>query len=216
MKPKVIEQIEQGEAERKRQARVTYLEILNRADTPKKGDAEKLQAAMAELGYASTRLESDLNVIREAAALEQQAIDADNAELKKEIEAAGESWKAFCEETKRFARSREEEETRRFDLFREMARRRDTAKAAARRHAELLRQNWDLFGGPEPEPEAPSPGAGLIDAADYPAMLAGGTVTRPGPLTPSLFTPDPNRVSVPPTENWPNAPAGTSQGDGKR
>lgn len=129
-----------------------YRSLLLRAGKPRSGDREALRAAMHVLNIDVARLQADLDVLKQAADLADQAA-GDTPELTAAIEKAGREWEAYREESKAIAQQRQNESLKLGAAFSDLQGQRSRAHEAGNKLRVLRRTHWQVFGEPEPQPE---------------------------------------------------------------
>ncbi len=83
--------------EKKQTMQGLYLELLNRADDPKEGDAERLEAVINELGITIEQAQTDAAIIAEVKQL--KPIAAESETRQKESGIAARAAAAYAQET---------------------------------------------------------------------------------------------------------------------
>jgi len=222
--PDLLNEIRRQIDEARQADLVSYREIFTRADHPEPNDVAALRLLLTRLDFTSDRLGADLQILKQAKALESQAVVAD-ADLDAKVEAASDAWQVYRKETARLADERKREDDRLYGEFTLLQHRRSNAEDKARQLRLLQMQHRELFGLSEPAPEPP-PAPAMIGGIPFdigqpkpgekprlvvapvnsPRMIGGclvygGPTDKDGvplPVDPSQFAPAAVAESVPP------------------
>ena len=149
----LIDLVQQENQEARDKALGVYRETLQRDADPKPGDAKRLQAAMATLGYGPDRLAADLAVLRRAESLTADAA-ANTSELIEQLDQAWAALTAHIAGSERIAADRETERVKLHIAADRLTNRQTVARDAAGKLKTLQGEHRDLFGLPALEPEA--------------------------------------------------------------
>ncbi len=171
---RLFERVRKAAVDERTEARRTYVEILQRADSPQRGDDQALLRTMAVLGIDADWLEHDREVLQQAAQLEAEAA-AGTAELDAKIEAAGKAWTDHQAETKKIIQERRETENKLQATFTDLQHQRARAHEAAGKLGLLRRKHWQLFGV---EPSQPEPLPQLAQTGGAPGQEAASVLVE--------------------------------------
>ncbi|HEX4055809.1 MAG TPA: hypothetical protein VHX86_16210 [Tepidisphaeraceae bacterium] len=147
-----------------------YREILQLGDAATPAQIEELSALMAKLGYDATKAEEDARSVANRRFL--QELSAEMAARQGVHIKVSKSHAALTEDMKRIIRELTEKHEQSGREKDEAERRFHESRRAAERLAAMERENFELFGLPEPEPDLPPHLSAPINLAKVTQQMA--------------------------------------------